>query len=150
MKNEIYDAHKSSIGGLDANIVALLAYFISTILLFVTFVKYAAWVAPLIIFFLEKDSKFVKFHAMQSFLLNVIGAILGSIISLFGSIFIVGKVVTGSAIDALEGGIYYSIVIMAIFIVMIVLSVMAIVGAYNYKEVHLPIIGEISSKFSSK
>src|SRR6185436_13061927 len=51
-------ATKSSTG-LDENIAALLAYLFG-------------WVSGLVFFLIEKDSKLVRFHAMQSILLNVV------------------------------------------------------------------------------
>src|SRR4026209_2798491 len=44
--------------GLDENIAALLSYIFG-------------WVSGLIFFLIEKDSRLVRFHAMQSILLNV-------------------------------------------------------------------------------
>ena len=44
--------------GLDENIAALLSYIFG-------------WVSGLIFFLIEKDSRLVRFHAMQSLLLNV-------------------------------------------------------------------------------
>ena len=50
--------------GLDENLAALLSYVFG-------------WVSGLIFFLIEKDSRLVRFHAMQSILLNVAALILG-------------------------------------------------------------------------
>src|SRR5215208_7905053 len=50
--------------GLDENIAALLSYVFG-------------WISGLIFFLIEKESRLVRFHAMQSLLLNVAGAIIG-------------------------------------------------------------------------
>ncbi len=54
--------------GLDENVAGLLCYLVG-------------WITGLIFFLIEKDSKFVKFHAMQSIVvfgsLTVLGIILG-------------------------------------------------------------------------
>ena len=71
------DPHKSTIGGMDANLLALIAYIASAAVGFIPLLRYLAWLAPLVIFFMEKESGFVKFHAMQSFVLNLIGAAFG-------------------------------------------------------------------------
>ncbi|HYE82509.1 MAG TPA: hypothetical protein VEG39_10150 [Clostridia bacterium] len=73
--------HKSAIGGMDANVLALIAYIASAALGFIPLLRYFAWLAPLAIFFMEKESGFVKFNAMQSFVLNLIGAALGFVVS---------------------------------------------------------------------
>ena len=49
--------------GLDENVAALLSYIFG-------------WVSGLIFFLIEKDSRLVRFHAMQSILLNVLIAVI--------------------------------------------------------------------------
>lgn len=75
-------SHQSSIGDLEANIMAFLCYLTSSILAFVLGLSYVAWLAPLAIFFLEKKSEFVKFHAIQAFVLNALGVVLGLVTSM--------------------------------------------------------------------
>src|SRR5689334_519368 len=53
--------------GLDENIAALLSYVFG-------------WVSGLIFFLIEKESRLVKFHAMQSILLNVLFGVLGFVL----------------------------------------------------------------------
>jgi uncharacterized membrane protein len=50
--------------GLDENIAALLSYVFG-------------WVSGLIFFLMEKDSRLVRFHAMQSILLNAVALVIG-------------------------------------------------------------------------
>src|SRR5690242_21642620 len=50
--------------GLDENVAALLSYIFG-------------WVSGLIFFLIEKDSRLVRFHAMQSILLNIVALVLG-------------------------------------------------------------------------
>src|SRR6185369_8895630 len=50
--------------GLDENLAALLSYIVG-------------WISGLVFFLIEKDSRLVRFHAMQSILLNVVAAVLG-------------------------------------------------------------------------
>ena len=58
--------NKSSTG-LDENVAALLSYIFG-------------WLSGLIFFLMEKDSRLVRFHAMQSILLNVAALILGFVL----------------------------------------------------------------------
>ncbi len=63
--------------GLDPKIGGLLAYFFG-------------WLGGLILFVIEKDSKYIRFHAMQSILLNVAVVILfvglGIVVTILGNI----------------------------------------------------------------
>ncbi len=56
MKNELYSAHKSSIGDLNANVMAMLCYIASVVIMWIPVVRYVAWLVPLILFFMEKES----------------------------------------------------------------------------------------------
>src|SRR6185503_10291553 len=53
--------------GLDENVAALLSYI-------------AGWVSGLIFFLIEKDSRLVRFHAMQSILLNAVALVVGFVL----------------------------------------------------------------------
>src|SRR6185437_14644116 len=53
--------------GLDENIAALLSYIFG-------------WVSGLIFFLIEKDSRLVRFHAMQSILLNAAAIVVGIVL----------------------------------------------------------------------
>src|SRR4026209_353495 len=53
--------------GLDENIAALLSYVFG-------------WVSGLIFFLIEKDSRLVRFHAMQSILLNAVALVVGFVL----------------------------------------------------------------------
>ena len=54
--------------GLDENVAGLLSYI--------------TWILGLVFFLIEKDSRFVRFHAMQSILLNVSAIVLGIVLVL--------------------------------------------------------------------
>ena len=53
--------------GLDENVAALLSYIFG-------------WVSGLIFFLIEKDSRLVRFHAMQSILLNAAALVVGIVL----------------------------------------------------------------------
>ena len=63
------DATVKSSTGLDANIAALLAYLLGLL-------------GGLIFFFMEKNSRFVKFHAMQSILFNVVVGVVAIVLTI--------------------------------------------------------------------
>ncbi|HEX9421863.1 MAG TPA: DUF4870 domain-containing protein, partial [Pyrinomonadaceae bacterium] len=59
MQNPVPALSGKSSTGLDENIAALLTYVLG-------------WVSGLVFFLIEKDSKLVRFHAMQSILFSVL------------------------------------------------------------------------------
>ena len=67
--------HRSSLG-MDAHVMALLCYLAAFVLAWIPYIQYVAPLAPLIIFFIEKESPFVKFHAIQAFILVLINWVL--------------------------------------------------------------------------
>ena len=128
-------APKSSTG-LDENIAALLSYVFG-------------WVSGLIFFLIEKDSRLVRFHAMQSILLNVLAAIL-----LIGA-WVISMIIW--VITTQLPGILAMIINLVVGLVWIVVSVglliavvMCLVKAFQGQYFKLPIIGNFAEKFSAK
>src|SRR6266536_4080111 len=69
--------------GLDANIAAAISYI---------------WIVGLIFFFLEKDNRFVRFHAMQSIIYGICWSVIMIALIFVGMIFtFVGTVIAGAA-----------------------------------------------------
>src|SRR5829696_8915735 len=69
--------------GLDENVAALLSYILG-------------WVSGLVFFLIEKDSRLVRFHAMQSLLLNVSAAIIAiALWIVFAILFVVSTQISG-------------------------------------------------------
>ncbi len=148
MKNDVYQPHKSSLGNIDANIMALLAYLVATVIGWIPGVSYVAWLAPLVLFFLEKESRFIKFHAMQAFLLQAAGAVLGFIVSI-----ILGGILRAMVTDfyaALGVISIIGVIAMIVSIIVSILAILAMVGAYQYKEKHIPLIGGLAEKLVDK
>jgi uncharacterized membrane protein len=149
MMNQVYEPHKSSIGGLDANTMALLAYIASILVSWIPGVRYLAWAVPLVIFFMEKQSKLVKFHAMQAFVLEAFCAILTFVVSV-----IIGGIVGASAVSAYAAysalGVlgFISFLTVAISLLVTVFAVIAMVKAYGYKAYRIPIAGRIAEKLT--
>jgi len=151
MKNEIYNPHQSSIGNLNANVMALICYVASVVVGFIPVLRYVAWLVPLALFLMEKQSEFVKFHAMQSFLLHVVGAVLSLVVSVvLGGIVGAGSLNAATFYAAVGIAGIIGLLITVISIVILVFAIIAMVGAYRYKETHIPIIGDIAEKMSRK
>jgi uncharacterized membrane protein len=152
MSLKTYEPHKSSIGGLDANIAALLAYLVALILNFIPGAHWFTWLVPLIFFFIEKNSMLVKFHAAQAFVLGVIGAIIYIILDIIST-----AIAWSSVTSWLTGGwgftggiVAVSIIAAIVGILIAVFEILAMVNAYKWKEYSIPWVGGLAEKFSSK
>ena len=144
--------HKSSLG-MDANLLALLAYLVTGIIAWLPGIRYFAWAAPLVLFFIEKDSGFVLFHAMQAFILNIIGALLAFILNvLVYGIFAAGMYTTDyNAWSASLGALgVISIIAGIISIIITVFAIIALVKAYAYDAYKIPLIGKLADKIANK
>ncbi|MCX5695947.1 MAG: DUF4870 domain-containing protein [Candidatus Omnitrophica bacterium] len=105
---------KSSLG-MEANIAALLSYLLG-------------FVSGIIFYALEKENKFVRFHAMQSIVVFAFLFVLNMVVKLLPLI--------GWTISTLLG------------IIGIVIWVLLMVKAYNGEYFKLPVAGEIAEKNS--
>ncbi|MEW8994255.1 DUF4870 domain-containing protein [Clostridium sp.] len=146
----IYEPHKSSIGNIDANVMALIAYGAAIVVIFIPGIKIIAWLAPIVIYILEKDSNFVKFHAMQAFLINIVGIIFSSIIFMIigGSL---GLMFFRPLAYGALGTILLSAIITGIVaIVITIFEIISMVKCYEYKEYEIPLIGIMARKIAHK
>lgn len=122
--------------GLDENLAALLAYVFG-------------WISGLIFFLIEKESRLVRFHAMQSILLSVAACILGFVIWFLSIIsWLVLSQISGilSGLVSLLVGLLAFVVGVGFFVGAIICLIKAFQGQY-FK---LPIIGNYAEKFSQK
>jgi len=119
--------------GLDGNVTALIGYIIG--------------IVALVLIFIEKDNKFVRFHAFQAVFLFV--AYIACIIVMV----IVGVVaaVIGAASSTL--GTILGLLVMLLWLVVVVgflgALIFAAIKAYGGNMFKLPIIGGLAEKFSS-
>lgn len=94
--------------GLEENVAGLLCYLVT-------------WLSGLVFFLIEKDSKFVKFHAMQS-------------------------IITFGACAILS---FIPIVQWFIWLLALVLWILLMVKAYKGEKFKLPVIGDLAEKWSA-
>lgn len=148
-----YGPHKSSLFDLDANIAALLAYLLPWLLGVVSdSLCTITWIIPLVVFMLEKKSSFVTYHAANSLAFYVIEAILYIISTVLGLTAVVTSLISNIAIiGTITVGItsiIFLIIGLAFAVINIVLFVGKVIGAikaYDYQDVHFPIIDKITS-----
>ena len=130
--------NKSSTG-LDENIAALLSYVFG-------------WISGLIFFLIEKDSRLVRFHAMQSILFNVLFGILAFVVWIITFVFVLMGAAIGDSGGALFG--LFSVIatlFWVVFVVAILIGwILCLVKAFQGQYFKLPIIGNFAEKFSTK
>ncbi len=106
--------------GLEQNIAGLLCYVFT-------------WITGLIFFLIEKENKFVRFHALQSLITFGALTIIQIFFSILGSIFWRLWWLTGTVGSLL-------------WIVTLVLIVFLAYKAYNNEMFKLPVVGDIAEK----
>jgi len=122
--------------GLDENLAALLSYI-------------AGWLSGLVFFLIEKDSRLVRFHAMQSLLLNVLVIVIGIVVWVVTVVlWLVSTQISGilSALISLVATLFWIVFGIAILIAW----VMCLIKAYQSQYFKLPVIGNFAEKFSQK
>lgn len=95
-----------------------------------------------------KDSKFVRFHALQGLLLIGLGIVVGIVFWILQTVILVGSSGMGSAGSA-GGGILSLLVMLVQFVIgigLLVLHIMGCVKAYQNQMWQMPIIGGIAAK----
>ena len=122
--------------GLDENLAALLSYVFG-------------WISGLIFFLMEKDSRLVRFHAMQSILLGAAAIV---IFVVFWIVAVVSSLVVGY-ISGILGGIVWIVMMLvggARGIGIFVAAIISLIKAYQGQYFKLPVIGNYAEKFSTK
>lgn len=122
--------------GLDENIAALLSYVFG-------------WVSGLIFFLMEKDSRLVRFHAMQSILFNLSFGVLAFVLWIILFIFFMILSQVSEALTALVG-ILSMLLWLALILGVMIAWVLCLVKAFQSQYFKLPIIGNLAEKFSTK
>ena len=130
----VQTATKSSTG-LDENVAALLSYLLGGL-------------GGLIFFLIEKSSRLVRFHAMQSILLNIVFVVLSvGLWIVWAIVAIVVSQVSGllSTLVSLVLG----LVMFVVFLGLIIGGILALIKAYQGQFFKLPVIGNFAEKFSA-
>jgi uncharacterized membrane protein len=119
--------------GLDGNITALIGYIIG--------------IVALILIFIEKDNKFVRFHAIQSVLYSV-GFVVIYIVMVIAITIVTVVLATMSDSLAAIGSLLY-LLLFVVWIAWFAGLIYAAVKSYGGNMVKLPIVGGLAEKWSS-
>ena len=132
----VQTAPAKSSTGLDENIAALLSYVFG-------------WLSGLIFFLIEKDSRLVRFHAMQSLLFNVLFGVLAIALWVVLAVgFLIASQISGALTALLS---LVSILVWVVLFIAIVIGwVLCLVKAFQGQYFKLPVIGNFAEKFSAK
>jgi uncharacterized membrane protein len=124
--------------GLAPNVAAALSYI---------------WIVGLVMFFLEKANKFVRFHAMQSVLYGILWTIVLVVLAvLTGVITIVAGVAASAAGDPGIIGLLISLIWLVIWLVVPIVYlgglILGAVKAYQNTKIKFPIVGNMAEKIA--
>ena len=132
--------------GLDPKVAAAISYI---------------WIVGLIFFFIEKENKFVRFHAMQSILFGIANSVIMIVLSIVATILTLVFTIGGAAAATATGsggiGGLASLLVGLIWLIFWLIAMVAFVGlifaavkAYQGQKFKLPIIGNIAEKIVNK
>ena len=130
------DTGKSALG-LDGNVAAALGYPIGII--------------AIISLIMEKENRFVKFHALQSILLHVGAVVVMIALWILSAILLVGGAAAAAATEsgAFGGliGMLFGLIWLVFVVVYLLCLIMAAVKAYQGNMFKVPIIGGMADKW---
>jgi uncharacterized membrane protein len=122
--------------GLDENVAALLSYVVT-------------WLSGLIFFLMEKESRLVRFHAMQAILLGGSAIVIGIVLWVAWVILLI--IVTQiSDVLTMLFNLVFMLVMAAFYIGLLIAWIMCMIKAYGKQYFKLPVIGNMAEKFSTK
>ena len=151
MSVKTYEQHKSSIGGMDANLAALLVYVISAVVSFIPYLQFVAFVVPIIFLYQEKSSDLVRFHARQAFALYLVTSIVSIIMNIIMWASIASFAINPlGAYSALAGLWWISFIVGIVGLIILIFAILAMINAYKYKEYAIPFFNDLGNKLAGK
>ncbi|HAG97783.1 MAG TPA: hypothetical protein DCL75_02705 [Ktedonobacter sp.] len=103
--------------------------------------SYLITIVGLIFFFIEKQNRFVRFHALQSVLLAV------SLFILFFVIFFVG--IAAAFVSSTLAGLIFSLGYLVVWAAAFIGWLIGMINAFQGKYFKLPVIGDLAERWSS-
>ena len=132
------DTGKSALG-LDGNVAAAIGYPVAII--------------AIISLIMEKENRFVKFHALQSILIQASFIVIAIALWVIGFVLLIAGVAASAATNSGALGGLFGMLIGLVWLVVVVIYiagiVFAAVKAYQGNEFKLPIIGNMAEKWTS-
>src|SRR4051812_40537898 len=122
---------KSAIG-MDGNITAVIGYIVG--------------IVALVLIFIEKDNKFVRFHALQSVLWSVVCVIGIIAVAIVGGILAIVLSQVSSALGGIVGLLVF-LLYLALLLAMVGGPIFGAIKAYGGDEFKLPVVGNLAQKW---
>ena len=117
--------------GLEPNVAGLLCYMLCCI----------GFVFSIVVIIVEKQSRFVRFHAFQSLLVHGVAFVIVIAVQVAA---IVASMVAGLL------GTLFSLLALVVGVGLLALNVLLMIKAYNNEEYALPTLGELARKWASQ
>ena len=137
--------NKSSISGIDANIIVLIGYLGGLFLTWIININYFAWILPLIIYIIEKKSEFVKDQMAQATILYILVSIITLIFNLIWIIMFPTSYNIGLNLNNFSGSTLVvstmNILSVTITILITLVVVIASMKTWYYENYKMPVIG---------
>ena len=126
------DTGKSALGGIDGNIAALIGYIF--------------WPIAVVCIIMDKENKFVRFHAIQALAYNVAAVVV--FICLVIVLTILSVMLAFARLGELSGILW----LLYLLVVLVYLAglIYAAVKAYGGAMFKLPVVGNMAEKWSNK
>ena len=127
--------------GLDPKIAAALSYI---------------WIVGLVFFFIEKEDRFVRFHALQSIIFGIANMIIMGVLAVLAVIltfaFSIGGAIVGGGLGMIVHLLVWVIwlIFWVIGLAMLIGLILAAVKAYQGQKFKLPIIGNMAENMVNK
>jgi len=156
MNKQIFEPSKSKLGDLDAKYAVLIVYLGMGILGIISGASYVAWIVPLVFYLVDKENKFIAFHAMQALLLGVFVTIINIILAIIIAVSVAGAVVGAAALNPFAFGagfgaiVITGIIAVVIGILVLVFAILALVHGMKYEIYEIPIVGKFAEKIVFK
>lgn len=118
--------------GLDGNVTALIGYLVG--------------IVALVLIFIEKDNKFVRFHALQSVLWSAICVVGIIVVAIVGTIL---ALVLGQVSAGLGGivGVLAMLIYLGLILAMLGGLIFGAIKAYGGDQFKLPVAGNLAEKW---
>ncbi|HSS19629.1 MAG TPA: DUF4870 domain-containing protein [Pyrinomonadaceae bacterium] len=114
------------------------------------------WIVGVIFYFMEKENKFVRFHAMQSIIFGIVNTVIMTVLAIVAGFltfaFGIGSAVVGGGLGSLIGllvGLIW-IIFWLLALVLLIGLIFAAVKAYQGQMFKLPIIGKFAEQIVNK
>lgn len=142
---------KSTILGINANIITLIAYIGGLILMWIPTICYFAWIIPFLVYLTETENKFIKNHASQGIFVYLGTSIISVSVYIFLKLFsvpidfkqIYNILASGSLIIIL-------LISLSVSVLKIIVSFyvcIAAIKSWNYEKYDIPYIKKHLKKF---